>query len=108
MQRNLDENTWSAALPMRFVNMKEMGCFTNDLAFINNKIFLVGIEMILKIDDLEEALAKFYGKVSNIPGFIIMFIQWFGINLRDSKLFDNENTAQKDMMLMNIMKNYLY
>ena len=47
--RNLDENTWSAALPMRFVNMKEMGCFTNDLAFINNKIFLVGIEMILKI-----------------------------------------------------------
>ena len=93
--RNLDENTWSAALPMRFVNMKEMGCFTNDLAFINNKIFFGWYRDDIKDSDLEEALAKFYGKVSNIPGFIIMFIQWFGINLRDSKLFDNENSTKR-------------
>ena len=91
---------------MRFVNMKEMGCFTNDLKFINNKIFGWYRDDI-KDSDLEEALAKFYGKVSNIPGFIIMFIQWFGINLRDSNNLIMK-IAQKDMMLMNIMKNYLY
>ena len=91
--RNLDKDTWSAAIDN--VNIKDMGCFTNDLALYNNKIFFGWYRDDIKDSDLEEALAKFYGKVSNIPGFIIMFIQWFGINLRDSKLFDNENSTKR-------------
>lgn len=91
--RNLDKDTWLAGIEN--INTKNMGCFTNDLALYNNKIFFGWYRDDIKDSDLEEALARFYGKISNMPQIISFIIQVFGLNLKDSKVFDNENSTQK-------------
>ena len=48
-------------------DLKNLGCFTNDIAFYNDKIIFGWYRDDIKDSDLEKQMTQFYGKLSNVP-----------------------------------------
>ena len=90
--RSLNNNTWRDYL-FGFNDPKILGCFTNDMAFYNDKILFGWYRDDIKDSDLEKEIAQFYGKLSNVPNITSDIIKEFGLDLSKSILFDKENST---------------
>lgn len=90
--RSLNDNTWRDYL-FGFNDPKILGCFTNDMAFYNDKILFGWYRDDIKDSDLEKEIAQFYGKLSNVPNITSDIIKEFGLDLSKSILFDKENST---------------
>ena len=90
--RNLDKHSWLVGV--EDYSPEKLGCYTNDLAFYNDKIFWGWYRDDIIDSELEKVLANFYGKVSNIPVIILWVFYEFGIKFNESKLFDDTSSKE--------------